>query len=78
MLRLYKEPAIALQLAQANYVVQREPRDARVLLEASIAAKDSASAQAVRDWLGSSGFEDARLRRLAQESLLSGSQGSRP
>jgi Tfp pilus assembly protein PilF len=78
MLRLRKDPATALQLAQANYAVQREPRDARVLLEASIAAKDRASAQPVHDWLRSSGFEDARLRRLAQESLLSGSLGSRP
>ena len=68
MLRLRKDPASALQLAQANYAVQREPRDARVLLEAAIAAKDSASAQPVRDWLRRSGFEDARTLQLAQDS----------
>lgn len=67
-LRLRQDPATALRLAQENYAVQREPRDARVLLEASIAAKDSASAQVVRDWMRRSGFEDARLRRLAQAS----------
>lgn len=68
MLRLRHDPVAALRLAQANYAVQREPRDARVLLEAAIAAKDSAAAQVVRDWLHRSGFEDARMRRLAQES----------
>jgi tetratricopeptide (TPR) repeat protein len=74
-LRLRQDPATALRLAQANYAVQREPRDARVLLEASIAAKDSASAQGVRDWMQRSGFEDARLRRLAQASAQTGVAG---
>jgi tetratricopeptide (TPR) repeat protein len=75
-LRLRQDPATALRLAQENYAVQREPRDARVLLEASIAAKDSASAQVVRDWMQRSGFEDARLRRLAQASAQTGVAGS--
>lgn len=65
-LRLRSQPDVALQLAQANYQVQREPRDARVLLEAALAARQPASAQAVLDWLRSSGFEDLRLRSLAQ------------
>lgn len=63
-LHLRKDPATAVALARANYAVQREPRDARVLLEAALAAKDPAGAQSVRDWLRSSGFEDARLRQL--------------
>jgi hypothetical protein len=63
-LRLRKDARIATQLARDNYAVQREPRDARVLLEAALAAKDPASAQAARDWLRNSGFEDARLRQL--------------
>lgn len=67
-LRLRQDPRTALRLATENYAVQREPRDARVLLEATIAAKDSTSAQSVRDWLRRSGFEDARTRRLALES----------
>jgi hypothetical protein len=62
-------------LASANYAVQREPRDARILLEAAIAAQDSASAQPALDWLRSSGFEDARLRRLSQEFGGSASTG---
>ena len=65
-LRLRRNPGLALQLAAANYRVQREPRDARVLLEAAAAAGDAAAAQSVRDWLQSSGFEDVRLRALSQ------------
>jgi hypothetical protein len=63
-LHLRKDPVTATQLARENYTVQREPRDARVLLEAALAAKDSASARAALDWLRSSGFEDTRLRQL--------------
>lgn len=69
-LRLRGDAKGALTLAVANYRVQREPRDARILLEAAIAAGDAAAAQPVRDWLQSSGFEDALLRRLGQESAL--------
>jgi hypothetical protein len=64
-LQLAGNVAASLAVAAANYKVQREPRDARPLLEAAIAAKDSAAAQPVRDWLQSSGFEDAYLRQLA-------------
>ena len=76
-LRLRQDTATALRLAQENYAVQREPRDARVLLEAAVAAKDRASAQVVRDWLQRSGFEDARTRRLAQASEAAGTDGGK-
>lgn len=69
-LRLRGDARYALRLAAENYRVQREPRDARILLEAAIAAGDAAAAQSVRDWLGSSGFEDARLRALGEKSAL--------
>jgi tetratricopeptide (TPR) repeat protein len=68
LMHLAGDPAAALAVAAANYRVQREPRDARVLLEASIATKDAGAAQPVRDWLRSSGFEDAHLRRLGSAS----------
>jgi hypothetical protein len=68
-LRLRKNPALAVQLAAANYHVQKEPRDLRVLLEAALAAGDSAAAKPARDWLQSSGFEDAKLRALAAQTL---------
>jgi Tfp pilus assembly protein PilF len=64
-LRLLKNPTLAVQLAAANYQVQKEPRDLRVLLESALAARDTAAAQPARDWLQSTGFEDARLRALA-------------
>ncbi len=66
-LRLRNDAGEALRLAAENYRVQREPRDARILLEAAIAAGDAAAAKPVRDWLTSSGFEDARLRDLGQK-----------
>ena len=68
LMHLAGDPAAALAVAAANYRVQREPRDARVLLEAAIAARDAGAAQPVRDWLRSSGFEDAHLRQLGLAS----------
>ncbi len=66
--RLRNDARAAVQLALENYRVQREPRDARILLEASIAANDPASAQMARDWLASSGFEDPRIQALGRAS----------
>jgi hypothetical protein len=68
-LRLRKNAALAVQLASANYQVQKEPRDLRMLLEDALAAKDTAAAQPGRDWLQSTGFEDARIRALAAQTL---------
>ena len=66
-LRLRKNAALAVQLAAANYQVQKEPRDARVLLESALAAQDRSAATAAVDWLQSSGFEDKYLRALATQ-----------
>ena len=51
----------ALPLAQANWKLQREPVDARLLLRAARGAAQPAAAQPVRDWMQASGIEDARL-----------------
>jgi hypothetical protein len=64
-LRLRGSPPTALRLAQENYAVQREPRDARILLESAVAAGQRAAAQPAIDWLQRSGFEDRRMRELA-------------
>jgi predicted Zn-dependent protease len=64
-LELLKDPREALRLAQTNFEVQREPRDARVLLEAALAARDSGAAQPVLALLREISLEDARLARLA-------------
>jgi hypothetical protein len=56
----------ALALAQENWKLQREPRDARILLEAALAMRDPAAAQGALDWLERSGHEDPGLRATAQ------------
>ena len=66
-LRLKGDAKLAVALAAENYRVQKEPRDARILLEAAVAAKDPGAARAALDWLQSSGFEDAGLRQLGQK-----------
>jgi predicted Zn-dependent protease len=66
-LYLLGQPARALKLAQENWTLQREPRDARILLEAAIAANDPTAAQPALDWLTRSGYEDPHLRKLAAQ-----------
>jgi tetratricopeptide (TPR) repeat protein len=66
-LHLRNEPKRALALAQENWKVQREPRDARVLLEAALATGDREAARPVLDWLVRSRHEDPVLRRLAAQ-----------
>nr|WP_314625504.1 hypothetical protein [uncultured Noviherbaspirillum sp.] len=55
----------ALVLAQENWKVQKEPRDARILLESALAARDPAGAAAAVQWLKESRIEDKRLLDLA-------------
>jgi len=57
----------ALRLAEENYRLQREPRDARILLEAALAAKIYTAAQPALDWLRASGYEDPLYAKLAQQ-----------
>ncbi len=75
-LQLANNPAASLAVAAANYTVQREPRDARPLLEAAIAMNDVVAAEPVRAWLQSSGFEDAYFRQLGAASANSASPPS--
>ncbi len=55
----------ALELARTNYTLQREPADARVLLEAAVAARDPAAAEPVQRWLEANRVESVVLRALA-------------
>ncbi|EGF32863.1 hypothetical protein IMCC9480_1763 [Oxalobacteraceae bacterium IMCC9480] len=57
----------ALDLALKNWAVQREPRDARIVLEAALAAKKPAAAQPVLTWLTESRIEDRTLLALASQ-----------
>jgi tetratricopeptide (TPR) repeat protein len=64
-LHVLGQAAEALRLASSNWQVQREPRDARILLEAAIATGTPAAAAPVLDWMQRSRIEDASLQRLA-------------
>lgn len=67
MLALKGDAAQALQLAQQNWAQQREPADARILLEAALAARDASAAQPVLDWMRRSAVDSAALQGLAQQ-----------
>ena len=71
-LHLLDQPGEALELARRNWATQREPADARVLLEAALAASKPAAAQPVLDWLERTGLEhvgiEALVDRLAETS----------
>jgi hypothetical protein len=55
----------ALLLAKQNFAVQKEPADARILLEAALAAGQGAAARPALDWMAASGIESVALQRLA-------------
>ncbi len=57
----------ALALARENWKLQREPRDARMLLEAALAMNDSGAGKDALEWLERSGHEDPGLRRTAEK-----------
>lgn len=64
-LDLANDPARALAQARNNYTLQKEPRDAEILLRAALAARQSAAAQPALAWLKESGYEDPALQQLA-------------
>lgn len=64
-LELLKQPKAALALAEANWKVQREPADARILLAAALAAGEPEKALPVKNWLQQSGIQEASLRQQA-------------
>jgi hypothetical protein len=55
----------SLALARSNFAVQKEAADARVLLEAALAARSRADAAPALDWLEKNGVESVVLRGLA-------------
>ena len=64
-LHLLKRPHDALRLAQENWAVHREPWDARIYLEAALAARKPDAVRPVLDWLEENRVEDVRLASLA-------------
>jgi len=57
----------ALAIARRNWDVQKETADARILLEAALAAHDAAAARPVLDWMRDARVEDVQLARLAAQ-----------
>jgi tetratricopeptide (TPR) repeat protein len=66
-LHLLDRPGEALELARRNWATQREPADARILLEAALAAGKPAAAQPVLDWLGRTGLEHVGIAALVDQ-----------
>jgi hypothetical protein len=65
LLDLKRDARAALAAAATNYLTQREPRDALVLIEAALAAREPAAAEPALQWLETTGYEDARTRAAA-------------
>lgn len=68
VLHLLRQPAAALALAQRNWTVQRESRDARILLEAALAdGHNQHAAQPIFDFISQNQLQDVRLQSLLEQ-----------
>lgn len=63
-LEVLARPGEALRLAEANWAAQKEPADARLVLQAALAAGQPERARPVAEWLRGLGLEDAALDAL--------------
>ncbi len=61
------EPLEALALARDNWKVQKEPLDARIALEAAIAARQPKAVADVLTWIESTQLQGERLAQLAAQ-----------
>lgn len=71
-LDIERKPAKALAAASSNYTVQKEPRDAEILMRTALAAGQAKAAQPALDWLRTSRYEDPALEKLAQQLAAQG------
>jgi tetratricopeptide (TPR) repeat protein len=67
LLSLLDRPDEALALARENWLVQREPADARLYLEAAIAANKPLAAREVKEWMETTRIEDIKLAAFASK-----------
>ena len=67
LLSLRGQPGPALVLARQNFAEQREPADARVLLQAALAARQAAAAAPALAWMAASGIRSVPLEALAAQ-----------
>jgi len=66
-LKLRHNARAALELALANWQVQKETADLRILLEAALAAHDPAAAGPALAWRRQHGMEDSNIATLAHK-----------
>ena len=66
-LEVEKDAAKALELSLKNWAVQKEPADARVLLEAALAAQKPDAARETAKHVLDAGAEEPRLVALAKK-----------
>ena len=65
-LHLRRQPRAALALAQQNWMVQKEPADTRLVLEAALGAGNRAAAEPVVRWIEKTRLEDVAIDALVQ------------
>lgn len=65
-LHLRRQPRAALVLAQQNWIVQKEPADTRLVLEAALGAGNRAAAEPVVRWIEKTRLEDVAIDALVQ------------
>lgn len=63
-LEIERDAAAAVKLARANWTVQREPADLRILAESARAAGDASALRIVSDWMSATRLEDVRVQSL--------------
>lgn len=66
-LKLENNPKRALDLAQKNWTIQKEPLDAQILLESAIATNNKAAAKSVIDFLQLTKLEDKNIQQLVEQ-----------
>lgn len=66
VLHVERDPVAALAIAQRNWEIQRAPWDARVLLEAALAARQPEAAAPVIAFVRESGLQDPAIASLVQ------------
>ncbi len=66
-LALLRDSQAALSLAQTNWAIQKEPWDARLLLESALAVGSWNAAKPAIDWLRTNHVEDIRLQQLVAQ-----------
>ena len=74
-LEIERNPTRALELALANWRVQKEPPDLRLLITCARAMRNDAALQIAREWIAQTRYEDKRLDFL---QMMAASPERRP